>query len=95
MRARSTAEIAFLVMRALANARLLWVRDGALPLDALPALIPVSAAAIARAIDRLGEEGIVEVSHPAATVRLTERAAREICGGIDPEAPAAQRVGGP
>jgi hypothetical protein len=80
VRARSGAEVAFVVMRALVGARLLWARGGALPFDALPALVAVPPGPIALAIERLCEEGIVEVSAGAGTVRLTERAARELVG---------------
>ena len=44
-RVRSDAELAFIVMRALASARLLWARGGALPLEALASLVPVTHAA--------------------------------------------------
>jgi hypothetical protein len=80
VRARSGAEVAFIVMRALVGARLLWARGGALPFDALPALVAVPPGPIALAIERLCEEGIAEVSAGAHTVRLTERAARELVG---------------
>jgi hypothetical protein len=79
MRARSGAEVAFVVMRALARARLLWAHGGALPVEVLPGIVPAPAEAIAQAIDRLCEEGIAERAGPGAAVRLTERAAREIC----------------
>jgi hypothetical protein len=78
VRARSGAEVAFIVMRALVGARLLWARGGALPFDALPALVAVPPGPIALAIERLCEEGIAEVPAGARTVRLTERAAREL-----------------
>jgi hypothetical protein len=64
-------------MRLLTAARLLWSNGGALPLDALPGLVPASNPAIARAVGRLCALGIAEVS--GDTVRLTERGARELC----------------
>jgi hypothetical protein len=82
-------------MRALANARLFWVRDGALPLEALPGLIRVPRAAIPPAIDRLCDEGIVEVSEVTATVKLTECAAREIVHGDGADAATVLSVIGP
>ena len=78
IRPRSAAEVAFIVMRALVTARLLWARRGALPLDALPALAAVPADKIALAVERLCGEGIAEVSAADRTVRLTERTAAEI-----------------
>jgi DNA-binding IclR family transcriptional regulator len=78
-RRRSRAELAFDVMRALASARVLWGRDGALPLDALAALVQAPAGAVARMVTRLSDEGIVEVSELDATVRFTDRAVRDMC----------------
>lgn len=69
-----------MVMRVLATARVLWARRSALPIDALYGLLPVGAADIAVAIDRLCDEGIAE-RLPGGTIRLTERAARECCVG--------------
>jgi len=79
VRARSGAEVAFVVMRALARARLLWARGGAVPVEVLPGIVPAPADAIAYAIERLCEEGIAERASSGAAVRLTERGAREIC----------------
>jgi len=79
VRSRSGAEVAFIVMRALATARLLWARDGALPIDMLPALVEAPAEAIAMTIDGLCDEGLAEVSVHDATVRLTDRALRDLC----------------
>ena len=93
-RARSTAEIAFLIMRALAYARLLWRRDGALPLDALPALLAAPGAAIGAAIERLSEEGVCEVDVAASTIRLTEPAARDIFRRAGAPAPALPSAAG-
>jgi hypothetical protein len=76
-RTRSGAEVAFIVMKCLAAARLLWSNGGALPLDVLPGLVPASGPAIALAVQRLRAEGIVEVS--GNNVRLSEHGAREIC----------------
>ena len=79
VRTRSGAEVAFVVMRALATARLLWARDGGLPIDLLPALVQAPAEAIASTIDGLCEEGLAEISELNATVRLTDRAMRDLC----------------
>jgi hypothetical protein len=87
IRARSGAEVAFMVMRALIHARLLWARGGALPFDALPALVAAPPGPIAVAIERLCEEGVAEVSTGERTVRLTDRAARELCDHAEGEAP--------
>jgi DNA-binding IclR family transcriptional regulator len=78
LRARSDAELAFVVMRALAAARLLWSRNGALPVDALASLVSAPANEVTRALDGLYAEGIAESGAGDATVRLTERAAREL-----------------
>jgi len=88
-RARSDAELAFVVMRALAAARLLWARNGALPVDALASLVAAPADEISRALDGLYAEGIAECGAADATVRLTEHAARELSrlgrsGAINP-----------
>jgi len=80
VRARSGAEVTFVVLRALVAARVLWAGAGALPLDALPALLALPVGPIASAVEWLCEEGIVELSARARTVRLTERAARELVG---------------
>jgi hypothetical protein len=84
-RARSDAELAFIVMRALAAARLLWARGGALPVDALPTMVQAAPDEVAVAVAMLCDEGIAEVGVHDGTVRLTERAAWEItaagCGG--------------
>ena len=84
-RVRSDAELAFIVMRALASARLLWARGGALPLDALASLVVAEPHEIAMAVNLLCDEGMAEVANSDGTVRLTERAAREIAsqrGGL-------------
>ena len=81
-RTRSGAELAFNVMRELATARLLWGCDAALPLDALPGLVQAPAEAVAIALDRLWDEGIIEVSHCDATVRFTEDAVRDMCTNL-------------
>jgi hypothetical protein len=87
VRSRSGAEVAFVVMRALATARLLWARDGALPIEMLPALVEAPAEAIALTIDGLCDEGLAEVSELDATVRLTDRAMRDLCNGSELFAP--------
>lgn len=84
IRVRSGAEVAFLILRVLAAARLFWSDRGALPLDALPALVAASAETIALAVERLCREGIAEVSAGTGTLRLTERGARELCLGNPP-----------
>jgi len=77
-RSRSGAEVAFMIMRVLATARVLWGRSCALPLDALHALVPVDVEAVAVAVDRLCEESIAELLTDGR-IRLTDRAARECC----------------
>ena len=80
-RARSDAELAFVVMRALTAARLLWARRAALPVDDLAPLVDAPPEEIVRAVDGLCAEGIAERS--GSTVRLTEDAARELeRGGV-------------
>lgn len=79
-RVRSDAELVFIVMRALASARLLWARGGALPLDALASLVVAEPHDIAVAVALLCDEGMAEVANNDGTVRLTERAACEIAG---------------
>ena len=76
-------------MRALAAARLLWSHNGALPVEDLAGLVAAPADEITRALDGLYAEGIAECGTADATVRLTERAARELgnigrAGGISP-----------
>ena len=78
VRSRSGAEVAFSILRVLVGARLLWARDGALPVEALPALASVPPSAIAVALERLCAEGVAELAPGTQTVRLTERAAREL-----------------
>lgn len=87
IRARSGAEVAFVVMRALIRARLLWADGGALPFDALPALVAAPPGPIAVAIEGLCEEGVAETSTGERTVRLTDRAARELCDHSEGDAP--------
>ena len=77
-RNRSGAEVAFMIMRVLATARVLWARNSAVPVDALNALVPVGVADVTLAVDRLCDEGIAE-RLADGTIRLTERAARECC----------------
>ena len=81
-RSRSGAEVAFDVMRALATARLLWGHDAALPLDALPELVQAPTDSVASALERLCDEGIVEVSGADATVRFTAGAVRDMCANL-------------
>ena len=78
MRVRSDAELAFVVMRALTNARLLWARRGELPVDALAPLVDAPPDEIVRAVDGLCAEGIAERGASGTTVRLTEYAVREL-----------------
>jgi len=80
-RARSDAELAFVVMRALTAARLLWARGAALPVDDLAPLVDAPPDEIVRAVDGLCAEGIAERCGSGATVRLTEHAARELGRG--------------
>lgn len=87
-RTRTGAELAFDVMRALATARLLWGCDAALPLDGLPGLVQAPAEAVATTLDRLCEEGIVEVSRGDATVRFTAAAVRDMCANLGGDAAA-------
>ena len=87
-RDRSGPEVAFIVMRALATARLLWARGGALPLATLSDLVQAPAEAVAVTVDRLCDEGMAELSASDATVRLTERGMREMCALADSETPA-------
>ena len=77
-RVRSDAELAFVVMRTLAAARLLWARGAALPVDDLAPLVDAPPDEIIRAVDGLCAEGIAERCASGATVRLTEHAAREL-----------------
>jgi len=77
-RVRSDAELAFIVMRALASARLLWARGGALPLDALASLVVAEPDDIAVAVALLCDEGMAEVANNDGTVRLTEHAVQEM-----------------
>jgi hypothetical protein len=87
-RKRSRAELAFNVMRALATARVLWGRDGALPLDALAGIVQAPPDAVVRAVNRLSAEGIVELVPGDAIVRLTATAVRDMCEDF-------AQVGGP
>ena len=88
VRERSGAEVAFDVMRALTTARLLWGRDGALPLAELPGLVQAPAEAVALTVDRLCDEGIAIVSEPDATVRVTDDAMRDLYNHSGAGAPA-------
>lgn len=88
IRSRSGAEVAFMIMRVLATARVLWARSSAVPMDALCALVPVAAADVALAVDRLCDEGIAE-RVADGTIRLTELAARDGCVAGDGWMPAA------
>lgn len=81
-KSRSGAEVAFMIMRVLATARVLWARHSAVPMDSLYALLPVDAADVALAVDRLCDEGIAE-RLANGTVRLTEPAVRECCAASD------------
>lgn len=87
VRNRSGAEVAFIVMRTLATARLLWARSGAVPLATLSELVQAPAEAVAVTVDRLCDEGITEVSESDATVRLTERGMRDMCALVNIETP--------
>ena len=69
-RPRSRAEAAFAIMRALMKGRLLWPYDGALPLEALEALIDAPLAVLTSALAHLSDEGVVLVDQSAGTVRL-------------------------
>jgi|SRR5579862_1664718 len=86
-RARSGAEVAFIVMRVLIRARVLWARGGAVPLDALPALVAASPYAVSVAVERLCEEGIAELRAGECTVCLTDRAAAEFLARGDCASP--------
>ena len=66
-------------MRALAAARVLWARGGAIPLATLSDLVQAPAESVAATVDRLCDEGVTEFSASDATVRLTEGAMREMC----------------
>src|SRR5262249_3978230 len=59
-RVRSDAELAFVVMRTLAAARLLWAHGAALPVDDLAPLVDAPPDEIVRAVDGLCAEGIAE-----------------------------------
>jgi DNA-binding IclR family transcriptional regulator len=83
VRQRSAAEVAFIVVRALATARLLWGRDWALPLDALADLVSAPRDTTARVIERLREEGVAQVSAGERTVRITDAASRELFQCLD------------
>lgn len=65
-------------MRALLKGRLLWPYDGALPLEALEALVDAPLSVLTEAVARLSDEGVVLVDRDAGTVRLTSDAVREI-----------------
>jgi hypothetical protein len=91
-RTRSGAELAFNVMRALATARLLWGCDAALPLGDLSGLVQAPAEAVAAAVDRLCDEGIIEVSRVDATIRFTDAAVRDMCANRSGDAAALRRV---
>jgi hypothetical protein len=79
--------VAFIVMRVLIRARVLWARGGAVPIDALPALVAASPYAVSVALDRLCEEGIAELRTGEGTVCLTDRAAAEFLARGDRPAP--------
>jgi hypothetical protein len=79
--------VAFIVMRVLIRARVLWARGGAVPLDALPALVEASPYAVSVALERLCEEGIAEL-RGERTVCLTDRAAAEFLARGDCASPA-------
>jgi hypothetical protein len=67
-----------MVMRVLATARLLWADGGAVPIAALPSVIPASAAALATAVEYLCGEAIAERCEDHAALRLTDHAAGEL-----------------
>lgn len=90
-RNRSGAEVAFMIMRVLATARVLWARSSAVPMDALYVLVPVDAATVTLAVDRLCDEGFAEVL-ANGTIRLTDRAARECCPTGDPTGLSSGRI---
>ena len=90
-RSRSGAEVAFMIMRVLATARVLWARSSAVPMDALYVLVPAGAAAVTLAVDRLCDEGFAELLADG-TIRLTDRAARECCPTGEPAGVSSGRV---
>jgi hypothetical protein len=77
-RCRTRAEAAFAIMRALLKGRLLWPYDGALPLEALEALVDAPLSVLTEAVARLSDEGVVLVDAAAGTVRLTSDVVREM-----------------
>lgn len=78
IRARSKAEVVFMLMRALLAGRLLWGADGRLSLSSLKALVGAPPHQIARALVYLSREGIVWVDRRGDVVRLTERGMCEL-----------------
>jgi len=80
-RSRSRAEAAFAIMRALLKGQLLWPYDGALPLDALEALVDAPPSVVTHALAQLGDEGVVDVDRAAGTVRLSAEVLRELRAG--------------
>jgi hypothetical protein len=65
-------------MRVLVTARLLWPQAGWLPLEALPGLVDASPEKVALAVNRLGDERVVELAPDDHSVRLSDHAAGEI-----------------
>jgi len=76
-RPRSRAEAAFAIMRALLKGRLLWPYDGALPLEAIEALIDAPLTVLSSALAQLSDEGVVLVDQSAGTVQLSGEVLRE------------------
>jgi len=86
-RSRSSAEVAFALMRALAIARILWPRGAPLSVERLADVADASVKEIASAVSLLCDEGVAVVDSSSG-VRLSERAARELLGGGTPQSAA-------
>jgi hypothetical protein len=80
LRSRTRPEAAFAIMRALLKGRLLWPYDGALPLEALEALVDAPLSVLTSALAHLSAEGVVLVDREAGTVRLSADVVREMRG---------------
>jgi hypothetical protein len=77
-RSRSRAEAAFAIMRTLLKGRLLWPYDGALPLEALEALVDAPLTVLTSALAHLSDEGVVLVDKSAGTVQLSGELLNEL-----------------
>ena len=75
---RSSAEIAFLLLRTLAAGQALWGPAGALLIANLGAMLHADAAQVDGALDCLSDEGMIDVDESRGVVRLTERAQRDL-----------------